>query len=80
MASKFKCSIEQYSTLQRFRDNLILLKVELERAENLRRYYLEAGNIELASIATNKINELTKEIRATEREIEKLESVCFVST
>jgi len=70
--------MEKYSDLQRLRDNLIKLKVEHKSAEERRQYFLEAGNMEMAGVASNTVKSLFMEIRKTERDIESLESVCFV--
>lgn len=80
MSDRFKCSMEQYATLQRLRDNLIKLKVEHKSAEERRQYWLEAGNMEMAGVASNTVKSLFTEIRRTERDIENLESTCFVES
>jgi hypothetical protein len=77
MESKFKCSMEKYSDLQRLRDNPIKLKVEHKSAEERLQYFLGAGNMEMAKTTVNTVESLFKEIRLIEREIAKLESTCF---
>jgi hypothetical protein len=73
LAKKFNCSMDEYSMLQRLRDNLIVLKVEHRKAEERRQFYLEAGNIEMAKLTSDTVNRVFAEIRASEKEIEKLE-------
>jgi len=60
--------------LQRLRDDLIVLKVGHRNAEQRYQFHLEARNIELAKSASDTSNMFFKEIIATGKEIEKLES------
>ena len=73
-----KCSPEEYALLQRIRNDVISLKTEFRRAEERRTFHLEAGNLEMAKLTSETIDKIVKEIKGLEREIEHLESVCFV--
>lgn len=73
-----KCSPEEYALLLRVRNELISLKTGFRRAEERRTFYLEAGNLEMAKLTSGTIDNIVKEIKVLEREVERLESVCFV--
>ena len=79
VSDKFKCSMEQYAHLQRLRDNVIKLKVEQKNAEGELQYYLNSGNMELAKLVSDRVNLIVKEIRISEKDIENLESTCFIT-
>jgi len=73
-----KCSPEEYSLLLRFRNDLISLKTGFRRAEERQTFYLEVGNLEMAKLTSETVDKIVKEIKGLEREVERLESVCFV--
>ena len=77
MSSRFKCSMDDYFMLHRLRDDLIRLRVEHRNAEERQQYYIKAGNFESAQLASNTADNLLKEIKLTEKEIEKLENACL---
>ena len=74
MTRRLKCLIDNYFMLRRLQDDLILLKVGHRNAEQRCQFHLEAGNIELAKSTSDTSNMFFKEIIATRKEIEKLES------
>jgi len=64
--------MDDYFMLHRLRDDLITLRVEHRNAEERQQYYIKAGNFEMAQLASNTVHNLLKEIKLTEKEIEKL--------
>jgi len=69
--------MDDYFMLHRLRDDLIRLRVEYRNAEERQQYYIKAGNFESAQLASNTADNLLKEIKLTEKEIEKLENACL---
>lgn len=69
LKEKFKCLLEQYVSLQQLRDDLIKLKVEHRSAEEKLQYYLQAGNMELTKIVSDRLNMLFKEIKEPKKKL-----------
>jgi len=74
----FKCPDEDYSFLQRLRNELLTIKTEYRRAEQRRDYFMKVGKPEIAEVTSRILSEGLKEIRFIEKEIASLESKCFV--
>ena len=76
--AKFKCPPEQYSLLQRVRNQIVSVKIDYRGWEQTHDYALKAGNLELAEFSNVKIKERLQDIRSLEKQEAELEAACFV--
>jgi len=76
--ARFKCSEEDYACLQRLRKQLISSKIDYRGLEETHDYSLQAKRFDATELLSGIIKRRLEEIRQLEKEVAKLESVCFV--
>ena len=67
-----------HGLLQRVRNRIVSVKIDYRGWEETRDYALKAENLELAELCNVRMKQGLEDIRSLERQVARLESVCFV--